>query len=311
MKKIILTRGIQGSGKSTWAKEYVSEKPEERIRFNNDDIRNMLGKYWVPSREGVVKHLKKEFMKYAMDNGYDIVLDNMNLNQKEVAWVEGVIKDHNRNAFNENCKYEMEFKDFFIPVEECILRDKQRPNPIGEKVIRETFRKYKSLIISEEIKKIKEKEYMSAGKDPNKKTCIIVDIDGTIALNTTSRPFYGNGAAEGMLKDEPINGIISLINAYAVSHDLSEIIVVTGRESTPEIKKATEDWLNKYKVCYDKIIMREPGDFSHGEDFKEKVYKECIKPYYNVDFAIEDNAKVVKRYRDLGLLVLQPNEGKF
>lgn len=45
MAKIILCRGIQGSGKTTWAKQWTLEDPEHRVRFNNDDIRNMLGKY--------------------------------------------------------------------------------------------------------------------------------------------------------------------------------------------------------------------------------------------------------------------------
>ena len=43
IKKIILTRGIPGSGKSTWAKAWVAESPETRIRLNWDDMRNMLG----------------------------------------------------------------------------------------------------------------------------------------------------------------------------------------------------------------------------------------------------------------------------
>ena len=41
MSKIILTRGIQGSGKSTWAKAWVAEDPEHRIRINNDDIKSV------------------------------------------------------------------------------------------------------------------------------------------------------------------------------------------------------------------------------------------------------------------------------
>ena len=61
MPKIILCRGIQGSGKTTWAKQWVLEDPEHRVRFNNDDIRNMLGKYWVPSREGLIKDLRGYF----------------------------------------------------------------------------------------------------------------------------------------------------------------------------------------------------------------------------------------------------------
>ena len=55
MSKIILCRGIQGSGKSTYSKKWAEEEPEKRLRYNNDDVRNMLGKYWVPSRESVVR----------------------------------------------------------------------------------------------------------------------------------------------------------------------------------------------------------------------------------------------------------------
>lgn len=50
-RQLIICRGIQGSGKPTWAKQWCHEDPEHRIRFNNDDIRNMLGDYWVPNRE--------------------------------------------------------------------------------------------------------------------------------------------------------------------------------------------------------------------------------------------------------------------
>ena len=83
MAKIVLCRGIQGSGKTTWAKQWVLEDPEHRVRFNNDDIRNMLGKYWVPSREGLIKDLKGLFLCEAMSYKFDIVIDNMNLNPKE------------------------------------------------------------------------------------------------------------------------------------------------------------------------------------------------------------------------------------
>ena len=79
MPKIILCRGIQGSGKTTWAKQWVLEDPEHGVRFNNDDIRNMLGKYWVTSREDLVKNLKHTFLCTSMSYGFDIVIDNMNL----------------------------------------------------------------------------------------------------------------------------------------------------------------------------------------------------------------------------------------
>lgn len=137
MAKIILCRGIQGSGKTTWAKQWVLEDPEHRVRFNNDDIRNMLGKYWVPSREPIVKFMKSIFMSAAVILCMDVVIDNMNLNSKEIEYWKDVAKTFN---------YDLEIKNFFTPLQECIDRDSKRPNPIGEKVIRNTYEKYKDIL---------------------------------------------------------------------------------------------------------------------------------------------------------------------
>ena len=156
MPKIILCRGIQGSGKTTWAKQWALEDPEHRVRFNNDDIRNMLGKYWVPSREQLVSALKRQFIITSMKLGYDIVIDNMNLNPKEAEFYEQYVEAHNQtveelrkeNKLNlqDDFKYELEFIDFFTPLQECIERDSKRPNLIGEEVTRKTYEKYKDII---------------------------------------------------------------------------------------------------------------------------------------------------------------------
>lgn len=144
MPKIILCRGIQGSGKTTWAKQWVLEDPEHRVRFNNDDIRNMLGKYWVPSREGLVSGMKNGFLIRATNFGYDIVIDNMNLNSNEVAFYKEFVDSYNKGKHG--IQYDLEIKNFFIPLQDCIERDSKRPNPIGEKVIRETYEKYKDIL---------------------------------------------------------------------------------------------------------------------------------------------------------------------
>ena len=150
MPKIILCRGIQGSGKTTWAKQWALEDPEHRVRFNNDDIRNMLGKYWVPSREDLVKSLRSAFLLNSMSYGFDIVIDNMNLNPEELEHYNRVLDNwNNLKGVVPNVvrpKYDIEFKDFFIPLQECIERDSKRTNPIGEKVIRKTYEKYKDIL---------------------------------------------------------------------------------------------------------------------------------------------------------------------
>ena len=137
MAKIILCRGIQGSGKTTWAKQWVLEDPEHRVRFNNDDIRNMLGKYWVPSREPIVTTMKNSFISGAAIFRMDVVIDNMNLNSKELDYWKDIAR-----IFN----YDLEIKNFFTPLQDCIERDSKRPNPVGEEVIRKTYEKYKDIL---------------------------------------------------------------------------------------------------------------------------------------------------------------------
>lgn len=138
MSKLIICRGIPASGKSTWAKQWVLENPEHRVRINQDDIRLMLGKYWVPSREKLVQHIQKESLIEALTKGYDIVIDNTNLNKKVLEEFDRLIKTF------EN--YEIEFKDFFdTPLSVCIERDKNRNLQVTEKVIRNFYNNYKDI----------------------------------------------------------------------------------------------------------------------------------------------------------------------
>ena len=150
MTKIILCRGIPGSGKTTWSKQWVLEDPEHRVRFNNDDIRNMLGKYWVPSREDLVRDLLNTFLWGAMSCGYDIVIDNMNLNPNELEYYNKALDYQNNPKVEvpdvDRPKYDLEFKDFFIPLQDCIERDSKRPNPIGETVIRGIYERYRDIL---------------------------------------------------------------------------------------------------------------------------------------------------------------------
>lgn len=135
MSKLIICRGIPASGKSTWAKQWVLEDPEHRVRINQDDIRLMLGKYWVPNREPLVSHIQQEAICRAMSLGLDIVSDNTNLNPKVLKSLSDIA------ASNE---YELEYKDFFdTPLSVYIERDRSRALQVTEKVIRGFYNNYK------------------------------------------------------------------------------------------------------------------------------------------------------------------------
>ena len=146
MPKIILTRGIQGSGKSTWAKKWVEEDPTHRVCWNNDDFRRMLGPYWVPEIENFIYTMMYDFLNKAMLFGYDIVVDNMNLDPKHLEFIRKLVNTYNSLSSSKRV-YIIAIKDFFdISLEECIERDSKRENPTGEKVITETYDRYKDII---------------------------------------------------------------------------------------------------------------------------------------------------------------------
>lgn len=266
----------------------------------------MLGPYWVPSREGVVTHTKLQTTQYAMKMGYDIVVDNMNLNPKEVKYWENVIDAHN-NIKTSNInpdwvqyEYEIEFKDFFIPLEECIRRDAMRPNPIGEKVIRDTWRKYKHFIQTTEVEK-----YVNNLRawDIGKPTCVVVDMDSTLCFNTTKRPWFGEGAAEGMKNDVPNGSVCSVVSQLQKSYP---IVLATGRDTSQE--EVTKQWLSDKGINVSEFYFRTEGDYRKGVEVKREQIEKILEKY-NILVIFEDCEPIVQMYRDMGLTVLQPNKG--
>ncbi len=132
-QKLILTVGIPASGKSTWAKQFVLESSLTRVRVNRDDIRNMLGKYWVPERENLVSDIETHCVFEALSAGYTVVIDATNLNPKYNKEWESIANLPN---------VEIEYKQFYMDLEEAIRRDNNRENPVGEKVITKFYNKY-------------------------------------------------------------------------------------------------------------------------------------------------------------------------
>lgn len=296
MSKLVIMRGLPGSGKSTWAKAWVNEDPINRVRLNWDDMRNMMGPYWVPERENtnILKELREKFLKHMMERNWDIVCDNMNLNPKEVEFYKNIVEEFTKDGH----PYTIEFKDFFIPVEECIRRDAMRANPIGEKTIKSLFRKYMPLIVgSEHRKKIESQPTYRADKPD----CIIVDMDGTLAFNLSGRSFFDD---IDMIKyDTPLLATVSILRAMKMTGTCN-IFIVTGRSE--KSREATESWLTENNIPFDKVFMREEGDFSHSNDFKQKVYEDNIKNNYNVLFVLDDDTKCMKMYQEQGLICMKP-----
>lgn len=296
-KKLIICRGIPGSGKSTFAHSWVAESPTTRIRLNNDDIRRMFGPYWIPEREKLVHDTKYHTALNAMARGFDIVVDNMNLNPKEIEFWNDVVKGFNN--IQDGYEYTVEFKDFFnISLKECLERDQRRQNPVGEKSIREIWKRYKHFIQTSAVEK-----YVNNLRlwDSGKPMCVVIDMDSTVCFNTSKRPWFGEGSTEAMIDDIPNHGVVELIKAQEYP-----VVVCTGRNK--DQYKVTIEWLANQGITPVDCYMRENGDYRKGVEVKAELMNQILDKY-NVLVVFDDCEPIVQMYRDMGLTVLQPNKG--
>ena len=132
MIRMIILQGLPGSGKSTWAREFVTGK-KDWVIVNRDSLRNMRGDYWIPEQEKLITQWEEFCIKSAIEEGLNVIIDATNLNHKTLQrW-------YNRYKLYD-IHPEMHFFD--IPVEECIKRDAEREKPVGKDVIMRMYNSY-------------------------------------------------------------------------------------------------------------------------------------------------------------------------
>jgi len=301
-KKIILTKGLPASGKSEWSKSIV-DKDHSYKRISMDDLRSMIDNgYWDGDRtEKLIVEIRNLLIETMMKRGCNIIVDATNLHQKHQKTIQELVNSNNEDV-EENGefygtqsgkKYELEIKSFLdVPIDECIKRDSEREDPVGKDVIMHMAKQYN----------LSDKPQSPIYND-QLPDAIIVDIDGTLAHNTTGRGFYDWDRVDEDTIDEDV---LNLVYKYQKNHT---VIVLSGRDI--RCRKITESWLLGNNVPYDQLFMRPLGNTEPDEKIKKEIYNELIKGKYNVSVVIDDRNKVVKMWRDLGLKVFQVADGNF
>jgi predicted kinase len=133
--KIVATKGLPGSGKSTWVAKFLRDNPGS-VRVNKDEIRARLhGSVYTPSNELVVEAERDELVLAALRRGLDVVIDDTNLNPKHIERIHELACEF----FDESgVEIEVIEQDFTgVSLEMCIRRDRKRANSVGEDVIRD------------------------------------------------------------------------------------------------------------------------------------------------------------------------------
>lgn len=297
MTKLLVLQGIPCSGKSTWAREFVSGK-KDWVIVNRDSLRSMRGDYWIPEQEDFITVLEDYAVQSALKSGLSVIVDATNLNPKTISRLEIIATTHSAV---------LETKLFKIDLKEAIRRDIIRGEKggisVGKKVIENFYYKYP---IVQDL--VDDRYYL--GQDEHKPKCVIVDIDGTLALRNGRNPFdYGKVLEDRF--NHPVGKLLIHLDL-----DNIEIIFVSGRENKTleagvTVMDLTSTWLGHFGCKGRQLFLRKEGDMRSDDIVKREIFEDHIKPNYNVIAVLDDRDKVVKMWRDLGLLCLQVYYGDF
>jgi predicted kinase len=275
MNKIYLSKGLPASGKTTWANEQVSKSEGKIININKDDLRSMLhanksSKY----REAFVIEAQTALTKLAFSMGHDVIWSDTNLNP---------IHEERANTLSD-C---VEIVDFtHVSLQDCISRDKNRINSVGEKAIRDQYNKW--------LRKAPE----ILVQDETKPEVAVFDIDGSLTLGPNNRsPYEWHKVGQ-----DKVN---SMVRHLVLTQRTSgrDILIVSGRDSV--CRSETIQWLEDNDIPYDKLFMRVTGDSRADDIIKEEIIDQDILPNYNIKMWVDDRLKVCRMIHRKGLPLLR------
>ena len=298
-KQAIVTIGVSGSGKSTWARSFVHKKFLENLSWSiieRDAIRRemiveqtegsvneLVWSLWNWKKEKQVSERQKELIqKKSLDPEIQgIIISDTNL----------VLERRNDlMVFLENLGFEVKIQDFSSAVnfKEAVRRDGVRPNSVGPFVIKKQFNQLRESQIKEGIRKIYK---------PNpttKLSTFLFDLDGTVAHNTSGRsPFDWKRVGEDTLD----KAVFQVIKGLSVSNT---IVFISGRDSV--CREETQEWLKAHQLdFYDELLMREKNDMRPDEIVKEEIFWRDIEPVYNVLGIFDDRPKICRMWQDIGV----------
>lgn len=284
--KVVITRGLPASGKTSFAKQWVAEDPELRTLIEKDQIRknSRLFKDGVYNHkrgdESIVIRERDRLIRQALGSGSSVVSSDTNLSRKHLNQITNIA-----NEF----KAEVEVVDFLdVPIKELLRRDAQREHSVGEQVIRSMFH--------QQVKKMP----TFLNYDVNLPWVVVCDMDGTLTKGPKGRSPY----EWKKVGNDDINlGVSHLLDGVTlIKH--AKLFIFSGRDSV--CRPETEDWLERHDIEYDLLEMRAEGDTRSDEIVKAEMIEKHIRDKYNILIWFDDRVGISTMLRDVyGINVAQ------
>jgi len=299
MAKLILTRGLSGSGKTTFAKNWLSHDSENRVRINRDDLRESLFNQQgvlSQSKEALITSVQRSVAKKALEQGKDVICDDTNLVRKfAVEWAN----------FAKELGADFEVIDIKTPLEECLERNMARfarggrlvpENAIRRQAQKFPFKNWEPIVAKEDVSTFEVEPYQRVNGVP----AYIVDIDGTVAQFNNRGPFDFDKVGTDKARQDVIRVVQKL------SED-ADIIFLSGRDDS--CMDDTYDWLcDNTGLNYIDLHMRKTGDKRPDYKVKYDLFNEHCR-HRNIVGAIDDRKQVTDLWRKLGLTVFDVGDG--
>jgi predicted kinase len=298
MTRLLITRGLPASGKTTFARKLQPHV----VRVNRDDLRLMLHgrRLFTQWAEGQVTHVQRASVEALLRAHADVIVDDTNLRAKTVReWAE--------LAARFGATFEVhDFTD--VPVEECVRRDAERTgyDHVGEEAIRKMHERY----LAGRRLPLPVPWVQPGGPgqvyepDPELPPAVLVDIDGTVALMNGRGPYDWSRVGE----DLPNQAVVTAVRAmHSAGHS---IVFCSGRDE--ECRDETQAWLELFVgVPYEGLFMRPAGDSRKDAIVKREIFDAEIRDRWRIVGVFDDRQQVVRMWRALGLTVFQVAEGDF
>jgi predicted KAP-like P-loop ATPase len=214
---------------------------------------------------------------------------NLNVDRRNnfIAWLKTISPDA-----------EIEIKYFPVTLEEALVRDSLREHKIGEKIIKQTWHKYKN----ELIEMLEEANKLKVAYNPELSDAVCFDVDGSIAERWNRNPFDYSKVDQ----DLPIKIVIEqMFFHYSKGR---KIFVFSGRDDS--CRELTSTWIEKYFQYPFELRMRKTGNKDRDSIIKKELYEKYIKGKYNLIAVYDDRPSVIKEcWRELGIFVFDVGKG--
>lgn len=307
MAKLVIIRGLPGCGKSTYARAWVQESPDDRAEVNRDALRLMVGGFVVGSseQEKMVTKIQHNAIRDLLKSGKDVISSDTNLQTKFVRELVRIA-----NAVGA----EVEVVDMSnVPLVTVLARNEHRKDK--EPVPRSVIMKMNKIIQSNPYP-LPMPDVDSAGKGPDfyyggfgLPWADISDIDGTVADMAGKRSPYDYSRVS---LDRGREAVIEILHDRHKAG--KKLIFVSGRPDINDVRRDTEHWIHAVVgLPYEALYMR-PADQLQVNDaiIKRNLFDDNIRGVYNIGIVLDDRDRVVEMWRkQLGLDCLQVNYGDF